>query len=60
MNPPGSGLPRSYPATLGTPPPLLSEEESEDESVLLHPPRGAKIKSERKKDEDEFSIASLN
>jgi hypothetical protein len=38
MNPPGSGLPRSYPATLGTPPPLLSEEEDEDESVLVPPP----------------------
>jgi hypothetical protein len=59
MNPPGSGLPRSYPATLGTPPPLLSEEESEDESVLVPPSLDSKVKVERKSDEDEFSIAHL-
>jgi hypothetical protein len=58
MNPPGSGLPHSLPATLGTPPPLLSEE-SEDESDPLPSSRGAKIKLERKSDEDEFSIAQL-
>jgi hypothetical protein len=58
MNPPGSGLPHSSPATLGTPPPLLSEE-SEDESGPLPSSRGAKIKLERKSDEDEFSIAHL-
>ncbi len=58
MNPPGSGLPRSPPTTLGTPPPLLSEE-SEDESFLLPPSRRTKIKLERKSEEDEFSIAHL-
>ncbi len=58
MNPPGSGLPRSPPAALGTPLPLLSEG-SEDERGPLPPSRGAKIKLERKSDEDELSIAHL-
>jgi hypothetical protein len=58
-NPPGSGLPRSPPATLGTPPPLLSEESEDESGPLLPSSRGAKIKLERKSDEDEFSIAHL-